>query len=185
MSAQPAVKREVKSTTCYMCACRCGINVTVEDGEVRFIQGNPNHPINKGVLCAKGLRHYEAVLAGAPDQAAATQAGRRTRQLGVRGDQLGRSFRDADRTPAGNPRNRSAPLRALHRPRPDAGADRVVRQTVRHAELRRARRLLLGQHGRRADLYHRRFLLGIRRPRSRALATVRHARHRRDHPRTR
>ncbi len=54
MSANPAVKREVKSTTCYMCACRCGINVTVEDGEVRFIQGNPNHPINKGVLCAKG-----------------------------------------------------------------------------------------------------------------------------------
>ena len=45
---------EVKTTTCYMCACRCGINVTVEDGEVRFIQGNPEHPINKGVLCAKG-----------------------------------------------------------------------------------------------------------------------------------
>ncbi len=45
---------EVKSTTCYMCACRCGINVTVENGEVRFIQGNPAHPINKGVLCAKG-----------------------------------------------------------------------------------------------------------------------------------
>jgi anaerobic selenocysteine-containing dehydrogenase len=37
-----------------MCACRCGINVTVEDGEVCFIQGNPQHPINKGVLCAKG-----------------------------------------------------------------------------------------------------------------------------------
>ncbi len=50
----PAIKREVKSTTCYMCACRCGINVTVEDGEIRFIQGNPAHPINKGVLCAKG-----------------------------------------------------------------------------------------------------------------------------------
>ncbi|MGD8350862.1 MAG: molybdopterin-dependent oxidoreductase, partial [Gammaproteobacteria bacterium] len=54
MAANPAPQREVKSTTCYMCACRCGINVTVEDGEVRFIQGNPEHPINKGVLCAKG-----------------------------------------------------------------------------------------------------------------------------------
>ena len=54
MAASPATKREVKSTTCYMCACRCGINVTVEDGEVTFIQGNPDHPINKGVLCAKG-----------------------------------------------------------------------------------------------------------------------------------
>ncbi len=45
---------EVKTTTCYMCACRCGIKVTIKDGEVRYIQGNPDHPLNKGVLCAKG-----------------------------------------------------------------------------------------------------------------------------------
>ncbi len=41
-----------------MCACRCGINVTTEekDGKphVRFIQGNRNHIVNQGVLCAKG-----------------------------------------------------------------------------------------------------------------------------------
>ncbi len=47
-------KQETKFTTCYMCACRCGIKVTVEDGKVRFIQGNRNHPVNQGVLCAKG-----------------------------------------------------------------------------------------------------------------------------------
>ena len=45
-------------TTCYMCACRCGINVTTEekDGKphIRFIQGNRNHIVNQGVLCAKG-----------------------------------------------------------------------------------------------------------------------------------
>ncbi len=45
---------EVKYSTCYMCACRCGIKVTIENNQVRFIQGNRNHPINKGVLCAKG-----------------------------------------------------------------------------------------------------------------------------------
>jgi anaerobic selenocysteine-containing dehydrogenase len=45
---------EIKTTTCYMCACRCGINVTVKDGEVSYIEGNPKHPINKGVICAKG-----------------------------------------------------------------------------------------------------------------------------------
>jgi len=44
----------VKTTTCYMCACRCGIKVTLEDDKIRFIQGNPDHPVNKGVLCAKG-----------------------------------------------------------------------------------------------------------------------------------
>lgn len=41
-------------TTCYMCACRCGIKVTLDDGRIRFIQGNPEHPVNQGVLCAKG-----------------------------------------------------------------------------------------------------------------------------------
>lgn len=58
MSALPEFenhsKQEVKTTTCYMCACRCGIKVTVQDNEIRFIQGNPDHPVNKGVLCAKG-----------------------------------------------------------------------------------------------------------------------------------
>ena len=46
--------QSVKTTTCYMCACRCGIKVTLEGEQIRFIQGNPDHPINKGVLCAKG-----------------------------------------------------------------------------------------------------------------------------------
>jgi len=47
--------QEVKYTTCYMCACRCGIKVTLEDNRIRFIQGTPEHPVNKGVVCAKGL----------------------------------------------------------------------------------------------------------------------------------
>lgn len=45
---------EVKNTTCYMCACRCGIRVTLKNAEVRYIQGNPDHPLNKCVICAKG-----------------------------------------------------------------------------------------------------------------------------------
>jgi anaerobic selenocysteine-containing dehydrogenase len=43
-----------KNTTCYMCACRCGIRVHLKNGEVRYIEGNPEHPLNKGVICAKG-----------------------------------------------------------------------------------------------------------------------------------
>ncbi len=45
---------EVKTSTCYMCACRCGIRVYLRDGEIRYIDGNPDHPLNKGVICAKG-----------------------------------------------------------------------------------------------------------------------------------
>ncbi|MFN7427906.1 MAG: molybdopterin-dependent oxidoreductase, partial [bacterium] len=37
-----------------MCACRCGIRVTLRNDEVRYIEGNPDHPLNKGVICAKG-----------------------------------------------------------------------------------------------------------------------------------
>ncbi|MCZ7598867.1 MAG: molybdopterin oxidoreductase family protein [Gammaproteobacteria bacterium] len=45
---------ETRNTTCYMCACRCGIRVHLRDGEVRYIEGNPDHPLNQGVICAKG-----------------------------------------------------------------------------------------------------------------------------------
>ena len=45
---------EVKFSTCYMCACRCGIKVHLKDGGIRYIEGNRNHPVNRGVLCAKG-----------------------------------------------------------------------------------------------------------------------------------
>lgn len=44
---------EVRNTTCHMCACGCGIRVTLRNGEVRYTQGNPDHPLNKGVICAK------------------------------------------------------------------------------------------------------------------------------------
>ena len=58
----PTVSDEAKFTTCYMCACRCGIKVHLRDGRVRYIEGNPNHPVNKGVLCGKGssgiMQHY-------------------------------------------------------------------------------------------------------------------------------
>ncbi len=48
------VRTETKNTTCYMCACRCGIRVHLRDGQIRYIEGNPDHPLNKGVICAKG-----------------------------------------------------------------------------------------------------------------------------------
>jgi anaerobic selenocysteine-containing dehydrogenase len=37
-----------------MCACRCGIDVHITDGKIRYIEGNRDHPVNRGVLCAKG-----------------------------------------------------------------------------------------------------------------------------------
>ncbi len=48
------VSDEIRQTTCYMCACRCGIDVHLKNGRINYIEGNRAHPINKGVLCAKG-----------------------------------------------------------------------------------------------------------------------------------
>jgi sulfite dehydrogenase (quinone) subunit SoeA len=62
LDLSPPVSDEVKTTTCYMCACRCGIKVHLTDGRIRYIEGNPDHPVNRGVLCAKGsagiMQHY-------------------------------------------------------------------------------------------------------------------------------
>ncbi len=66
----PEVADEIKQTTCYMCACRCGINVYLKDGKVRYLEGNPDHPVNKGVLCAKGsagiMQHYSPARLSKP-----------------------------------------------------------------------------------------------------------------------
>ena len=54
LDTSPKVSDEIRQTTCYMCACRCGINVHMKKGQVAYIEGNREHPVNQGVLCAKG-----------------------------------------------------------------------------------------------------------------------------------
>jgi anaerobic selenocysteine-containing dehydrogenase len=56
---------EVAFTTCYMCACRCGIKVHLKDGALRYIEGNRDHPVNRGVLCAKGSAGIMSALSPA------------------------------------------------------------------------------------------------------------------------
>ena len=163
LSVAPA--DEVKTTTCYMCACRCGIDVHLKDGKVRYIEGNRDHPVNRGVLCGKGsagiMQHYSPARLRKP-----------LLRVGERGSG---EFREIDwdealatRRPTGSARSAATDprqARLLHRPRPVAVADRLVGEPVRHAELRRAWRLLLGQHGGGGPLHHWRLVLGIRRAR--------------------
>jgi anaerobic selenocysteine-containing dehydrogenase len=54
VNLSPVVSDAVHRTTCYMCACRCGIKVHIKDGQVRHIEGNRDHPVNRGVICGKG-----------------------------------------------------------------------------------------------------------------------------------
>ncbi len=70
VDTSPKVSDEVKCTTCYMCACRCGIRVHLRDGRIRYIEGNKDHPVNRGVLCAKGsagiMNHYSPARLSKP-----------------------------------------------------------------------------------------------------------------------
>ncbi len=70
LDTSPPVSHEVRKTTCYMCACRCGIDVHLLDGRVTHIDGNRDHPVNRGVLCAKGsagvMQHLSPARLRAP-----------------------------------------------------------------------------------------------------------------------
>ena len=70
VDTNPHVSDEIRKTTCYMCACRCGINVHVQKGHVKYIEGNKDHPVNQGVLCAKGsagiMQHVSPARLRAP-----------------------------------------------------------------------------------------------------------------------
>ncbi len=47
------------STTCGYCSVGCGMFVGVKGGKAVSVRGNPNHPVNRGMLCPKGLsEHY-------------------------------------------------------------------------------------------------------------------------------
>lgn len=42
------------ATNCEMCFWRCGVLADVRDGKVVKLQGNPDHPLTQGRLCARG-----------------------------------------------------------------------------------------------------------------------------------
>src|SRR4029453_14937312 len=42
------------TTVCPFCGVGCGQVVSVKDGKVVSIEGDPKHPINEGTLCSKG-----------------------------------------------------------------------------------------------------------------------------------
>jgi anaerobic selenocysteine-containing dehydrogenase len=45
-------------TTCGYCSVGCGMLVGVKDGKAVSVRGNPDHPVNLGKLCPKGLSEH-------------------------------------------------------------------------------------------------------------------------------
>jgi anaerobic selenocysteine-containing dehydrogenase len=49
------------ATDCTICYHSCGMNVLVEDGRIKKVEGLKDHPLNKGQLCPKGEKAVELV----------------------------------------------------------------------------------------------------------------------------
>src|SRR5918998_4304903 len=60
VSAQRAPDRWV-ATTCGYCSVGCGMFVGVRDGRAVSVRGNPDHPVNRGMLCPKGLSEHHTI----------------------------------------------------------------------------------------------------------------------------
>jgi anaerobic selenocysteine-containing dehydrogenase len=50
-------------TTCGYCAVGCGMYLGVKDGRAVAVQGDPDHPVNAGRLCPKGLCEHQTIAA--------------------------------------------------------------------------------------------------------------------------
>src|SRR5260370_39797900 len=109
VDTSPTVSDEVKCTTCYMCACRCGIKVHLKDGGIRFIEGNPRHPINHGVICGKGasgiMQHYSPARLSKPLLRVGERGSGEFREI-ERDEAIDTALGWIGRVPADDPRNR-------------------------------------------------------------------------------
>ncbi len=85
---------DLYASTCTGCAQACGILVKTREGRPVKIDGNPEHPVNRGGTCAKGqasiLGLYDPLRLRGPEHGAASREDRRG-QL----EEGGRSGREA------------------------------------------------------------------------------------------
>jgi assimilatory nitrate reductase catalytic subunit len=51
------------STTCGYCSVGCGMFVGVKGNKAVAVRGNPDHPVNRGLLCPKGLSEHHTLAA--------------------------------------------------------------------------------------------------------------------------
>lgn len=57
------VADEWVKTTCGYCSVGCGMLIGVKDGKAVAARGNPDHPVNRGKLCPKGLSEHHILAA--------------------------------------------------------------------------------------------------------------------------
>jgi len=59
-TAPKKLKGATESTTiCPYCGVGCGLVVSARNGKIINMEGDPDHPINRGTLCSKGNAIYQ------------------------------------------------------------------------------------------------------------------------------
>lgn len=56
------VQTKESTTICPYCGVGCGLIVSVREGKVINIEGDPDHPINEGSLCSKGMALFQVAV---------------------------------------------------------------------------------------------------------------------------
>src|SRR5712691_5382583 len=106
------MKQVVHAACPHDCPDACGVLITVQDGRATKIQGDPEHPVTRGFLCAKVAKYLDRVYS--PDRVLYPM-----RRIGAKGPVAGqRSF-----APHGQPRaavptqtfsTQTVPTQAIH-----------------------------------------------------------------------
>ncbi len=60
------MKRVIHAACPHDCPDACGVLITIEDGRATRIQGDPEHPVTRGFLCAKVAKYLDRVYS--PDR---------------------------------------------------------------------------------------------------------------------
>jgi assimilatory nitrate reductase catalytic subunit len=66
-TAESRIPNKWTKTTCGYCSVGCGMLVGTRDGQAVAVRGNPDHPVNRGKLCPKGLSEH--LILSAPGRA--------------------------------------------------------------------------------------------------------------------
>ncbi len=54
--------KKIVRSVCQACHCECGVLVHVEEDRVIKIEGDPNHPMNRGFICVKGRAEKDRLV---------------------------------------------------------------------------------------------------------------------------
>jgi len=84
------MKQIIRAACPHDCPDACGVLITVEDGKAKKIQGDPEHPVTRGFLCAKVAKYLDRVYS--PERVLYPM-----RRIAAKGPARQRSFAPPDR----------------------------------------------------------------------------------------